>query len=85
MISATVYDQQGRTVVHLNNRLLTSRVPGRQDRLVPIGPVRVSLKGKAAGQIRLLVSGKTVPAQIRDGWVTFDVLEILDHEVAVIE
>jgi hypothetical protein len=85
MISATVYDQQGRTVVHLNNRLLTSRVPGRQDRLVPIGPVSVSVQGRTAGAVRLLVSGKTVQAQIRDGRVTFEVAEILDHEVALIE
>ena len=71
--------------MHLNNRLLTSRVPGRQDRLVPIGPVNVSLSGATAGQVRLLVSGKTVPVQMRDGRACFEIAEILDHEVAVIE
>ena len=85
MISATLYAQEGRKVVHLNNRLLTSRVPGRQDRLVPIGPVNVSLSGATAGQVRLLVSGKTVPVQMRDGRACFEIAEILDHEVAVIE
>lgn len=83
-ISPAAYEQDGRTVVHLNNRLLTSRVPGRQDRLIPIGPVTVSVKAQGA-RVRLLVGDRTVPARAENGRVAFDIPAILDHEVAVIE
>lgn len=84
LISPSVYEQDGRLIVHLNNRLLTSRVPGRQDRLVPIGPVRVSVKGEG-GRVRLLVAGTTPEARSVGGRLTFEVASVLDHEVAVID
>lgn len=83
-ISATLYDQRGTTILHLNNRLLTSRNSGRQDRLVPIGPLTVGVKASGAGKVRLLVGDTTVDGKAKDGRVVFTLPAILDHEVAVI-
>ena len=85
VITAELYRQGDRHVLHLNNRLLLSRVPGRQYDLVPIGPVEVRLNvGAQAQTVDLRVAGKSVPAR-RDGdALVFSVDSILDHEVAVI-
>jgi hypothetical protein len=42
-IAVSLYRQKSRQILHLNNRIITARVPGRQDRLLPLGPVRVRL------------------------------------------
>ena len=88
-ITACLYRQGARQIVHLNNRILTSRIPGRQSELVPIGPVEVRLRAapgaKPPREIDLRVGGKKVAARIADGNLIFSVDAILDHEVAVID
>lgn len=84
IVPADLYDQEGRKILHLNNRLLMSRVPGRQYDLVPIGPVEVRLRGAApAASVRLLVAGTTTPAEIVGDELVFSVNQVLDHEVVV--
>lgn len=85
VITAELYEQNGRHIMHLNNRLLLSNIPGRQYDLVPIGPVEVRLKtDSTASSVELRVAGRSVPAR-RDGdALVFTVDSILDHEVAVI-
>ena len=86
-VTASVYRQPGRLIVHCNNRIVTTRVPGRQNELVPIGPVTVRLRGQA-GQARptrasLRVSGVEVP--VAGPELTFTIDRLLDHEVAVLD
>ncbi|WEK03398.1 MAG: beta-galactosidase [Candidatus Devosia phytovorans] len=83
VITAELYQQGDRHVLHLNNRLLLSRTPGRQYDLVPIGPVEVRLRTKGSS-VDLRVAGKTVAATREGDELVFTVNEILDHEVAVI-
>jgi hypothetical protein len=86
VITAELYRQNDRTILHLNNRLLLSTVPGRQYDLVPIGPITVEVTtATAAGKVDLRVSGKTVVADHANGSLRFTVDSISDHEVAVIE
>lgn len=86
VITAELYRQKGRHILHLNNRLLLSQVPGRQYDLLPVGPVEVRLSvGSKAAEVSLRVAGKSVPAR-RDGdALVFVVDAILDHEVAIID
>ncbi|MBN9335771.1 hypothetical protein, partial [Devosia sp.] len=86
VVTAELYRQEGRHILHLNNRLLLSPVPGRQYDLLPIGPVEIRLSvGSAATEVSLRVAGKTIPTR-RDGdALVFLVDKILDHEVAVID
>ena len=89
VITPSVYRKGGRRIVHLNNRLLLSRVPGRQYDLVPIGPVTVRLRvpegAVAPRQVDLRVAGARVPASLDGGELVFAVDRILDHEVAVVD
>ena len=85
-MTADLYEQPGRHVLHLNNRLLLSRVPGRQYDLVPVGPIEVRLRPGAAApeSVRLRVAGTRVPA-CRDGdTLVFSVDRLLDHELVEI-
>jgi hypothetical protein len=86
VITAELYRQNGRHILHLNNRLLLSAIPGRQYDLLPIGPVEVRLSvGSTAAEVSLRVAGKSVPTS-RDGdALIFVVDSVLDHEVVVID
>jgi hypothetical protein len=88
-ISPSLYAQGARRILHLNNRILTSRVPGRMVELIPIGPVTVRLRmpqgATTPASVTLRVAGTQVPARVEGGTLVFDVPEVLDHEVAVID
>jgi hypothetical protein len=86
VITAELYRQPERHILHLNNRLQLSRIPGRQYDLVPIGPVevRVLVGNGTPSHVNLRVSRKSVPVR-RDGdQLVFVVDTILDHEVVEI-
>ena len=86
--TACLYRQDGRQIVHVNNRLITARVPGRQRELVPVGPVRIRLRiapgATPPGEVELRVSNRTVPAKLDGAELAFELDQLLDHEVAVI-
>jgi hypothetical protein len=88
-VTASLYRQGERQIVHLNNRIVTARVSGRQDELIPLGPVSVRVQSRAGenppSHVELRVSGKTVEAQMEGSSLVFQVDSVLDHEVAVVE
>ncbi|MBZ9937221.1 beta-galactosidase [Mesorhizobium sp. BR1-1-16] len=85
VVTAEHYRQGDRHILHLNNRLQLSRVPGRQYDLVPIGPIEIRLRtGQSASTVDLRVSGKAVPATQEGDELVFTVEKLLDHEVVVI-
>ena len=88
MVTANLYRQPGRQILHLNNRLLTARVPGRQNQLIPVGPVTVRLgveRGAAVpDEVELRVAGSKAKARLDGEHLVFDVDQLLDHEVVVI-
>jgi hypothetical protein len=87
LVALTAYAQGDRRIVHLTSRLVTSPVPGRQDVLVPLGPVVIRLpwSGATTPSATLRVAGG--PAAIcREGdTLAVTVERLLDHEVVVID
>ncbi len=87
-VAPSLYEQPGRRILHLHNHLPTSRVPGRQAELIPIGPITVRLRvppgAGLSGEVDLRVSGRTVPGALEGDELVFAVESVLDHEVAVI-
>ena len=82
IVTADLYRQPGRHVLHLNNRLLLSHVPGRQYDLVPVGPIEVRLRtGAPATAARLCVAGEVVQFENQGDEVVITVPQIWDHEV----
>ncbi|GLQ55916.1 hypothetical protein [Devosia nitrariae] len=85
VITVDLYRQDDRHVLHLNNRLLLSRVPGRQYDLVPVGPVEVRLNiESSADKVDLRVAGVSIPTRRDGSALVFTIDTVLDHEVAVI-
>ncbi|MGV8989391.1 MAG: alpha-amylase family protein [Cypionkella sp.] len=89
LVTPTLYAQVGRQILHLNNRLITARVPGRQDQLVPIGPVTVRLRidpgTTPPDKVALRVAGSTVGARVDGAALVVEVPQVFDHEVIVID
>jgi hypothetical protein len=87
LIDCHLYRQPQRLVLHLVN--LTNTGTWRQpvDELIPVGPIRVSVRlpeGVRGQHARLLVSGWKTSAAKSAGWFCFEIKSILDHEVVVI-
>ncbi|MDQ1473325.1 MAG: hypothetical protein QOJ99_4805, partial [Bryobacterales bacterium] len=86
IFDCSAYTQTGRTVVHLVNLTVTGRMP--IDELVPVGPLRLSVRTSTSGKAktaRLLVGNRTIGVGARDGWTTAAITSVLDHEVVVFE
>ena len=88
LVDCHVYEQPGRTIVHLVN--LTSEATWRApvDELIRVGPFKVTLQLPRRAQTRrarLLVSRTERPVTGAGDTVTVTIDSILDHEVLVIE
>ncbi len=84
LIDCHLYRQPGRLLLHVVN-VQAGRSP--IDELVPMGPfrIRVKLPPDVAGRIvDLRVSGEKRPAAAQDGWLSFEIRSVADHELAVI-
>ena len=82
-----LYHQPGRVILHLVNLVSAGTWKGPIDELIPIGPLQIQVKLPADVKGRpaqALVGGGTMAVVVRDGWATFDVKSILDHEVVVL-
>ena len=87
LVDCHLYRQDGRLVLHLVN--LTNTGTWRQPlhELIPVGPLRVAVQlpdGLDGRSGRLLVAGGDVRVDVTDGWATFELATVLDHEVVVI-
>jgi hypothetical protein len=57
------------------------------DELISVGPFHIQValpKDIRARNVRLLVSGNKHRLTTREGWASFEIESILDHEVAVL-
>ena len=87
MIDCNLYRQPNRLVLHLVN--LTSTATWRQptEEFIPVGPLKIGIKlpEDVTGKIhQLLVSKQNISTEIKDGWVSFTIPSITDHEVVVV-
>jgi hypothetical protein len=87
LVDCHLYRQPGRVILHLVNLTSTGTWRAPIDELISIGPlqVRVKLPDDVKGRsVQHLVSGAKAVAGVKQGWATFEVKSILDHEVLVI-
>jgi hypothetical protein len=87
LVDCNAYTQPGRVIVHIVN--LTSAGTWRApiDELIPVGPFSIKVrlpKGVDGKRIRLLVAGGVGSASLENGWASFELKSILDHEVVVL-
>jgi len=87
LVDCHLYQQAGGMVLHVVN--LTSAATWRQplDELIAIGPLKVKIKlpKMVSGKnLKLLVSKQNIVPGVANGFSTFEIKSILDHEVIVI-
>ncbi|MCW3114309.1 MAG: Tat pathway signal protein [Segetibacter sp.] len=87
LVDCHLYQQTGRMVLHIVN--LTSAATWRQplDELIAIGPLKVKVKlpKQIAGRtLKALVSNQKITPAVANGFTTFEIKSISDHEVIVI-
>lgn len=87
LVSASLYRQPGRRILHLTNRVVTSRIPGRESRLVPVGPIKVRVRhdGSSEPRVTSRVTGGELATKAESGYLVFEVERISDHDVIVID
>jgi hypothetical protein len=87
LVDCHLYQQEKNLVLHLVNLTNSGTWRAPVDELIRIGPlkVRVKLPDSIRGHhLQLLVSKQSARTGVKHGWASFEVPEILDHEVAVI-
>lgn len=67
--------------------MTTSRTPGRESHLVPVGPidVHVLVGGSTRVQVTSRVTGNEVVAAATDGYLESRIDQVHDHELIVID
>jgi Hypothetical glycosyl hydrolase 6 len=83
-VNSNVYTRADGLVVHLNNLVYMSKVPGRQSSIIPVGPVKVRVRTPRAAAVRevcRLVETRPIPFEVDDSWVSFTVDTLAAHEV----
>ncbi|MFB9377959.1 beta-galactosidase [Kineococcus gynurae] len=83
-VNVNLWAHRSGQVLHLNNLLYSSTVPGRQDRIVPYGPIDVAVRvpeGERVAFVRGLVDAGDLEFTVTDGWVEFRVARLGSHEV----
>ena len=87
LIDCHLYEQPGRLVLHLVNLISAGTWRAPIDEYIAVGPLEVKVRlprhvnGRSA---KFLVSRATPKVAVSDGWATFEVRSVLDHEVVVI-
>ncbi|MFZ5926397.1 MAG: beta-galactosidase [Acidobacteriota bacterium] len=85
LLDCHLYSQGKRLILHVVNLTSTAAWRAPLEELIPVGPIRIGIRAKTGGAVRLLVSGKTASARAKDGFVWFELASVHDHEVAVLE
>ena len=86
-IDCSLYQQEGRLVLHMVSTASPSSIPGTLDELVPIGPFEVEIAHPSLNSdvtVRALVSDSQLEATVENGRLRVTVPSIADHEVLVV-
>lgn len=88
LVNTNLYRSSRGFVLHLNNLIYTSQIPGRQSRITPYGPIDIQVHvgpdfqiGEVVGE----VDAGPLRTQVDDGWLKFTVALLGVHEVIRID
>jgi hypothetical protein len=85
LFDCNLYRQSQRLIAHLVNLTITRQIP--IDELVPVGPMKISLRlpdGNNGRTVKTLVASRNLKPTIEGGWVHLTLESVLDHEVIVV-
>jgi hypothetical protein len=87
LIDCHLYRQNARLILHLVNLSNGAAWRAPIEEWIPVGPLHVKVKLTPhvhAASARGLVTGAAMPLTVSNGWASFQVKSIRDHEVIVI-
>jgi hypothetical protein len=87
-VDCHLYEQSGRTILHLVNLTNAGTWRAPVDELIPIGPLDVKVRvrdGIRPRSARLLVAGREAGLTADGDWMATRLASVLDHEVVVLE
>jgi hypothetical protein len=88
LLNVELYRQAERLVLHVVNLTGAGSWRAPMEEVIPVGPVRVSLRDPARARPRVVswrVGGGPERVAPRDGWLHFTLPSVREHELAVIE
>jgi hypothetical protein len=87
LIDCHLYRQSNHLILHLVNLTNAGTWRAPVDELISLGPLKIHValpRDIRARNVHLLVSGGKHRSSIKDGWATFEIKSILDHELVVL-
>jgi hypothetical protein len=87
LIDCNLYYKPGRLIIHIVNLTSAGTWRAPVDEFIPVGPLRIMIRlpeGVTGSNIKFLVSAKSGIVTTENGWCSFTVNTIVDHEVALI-
>jgi hypothetical protein len=87
LVDCNMYHQPGRLILHMANLISAGTWRSPIDEFIPIGPITVKLKLTKDVQgknLKMLVSGQKISADVKNGWSHFQIRSILNHEVVIL-
>jgi hypothetical protein len=87
LIDCHLYQQPGRLILHLVNLSGCDGTSYLEEHLA-VGPLMISLKlgdGLRPGHAVCRVSGKVLPLVTKDEWASFELAQLVDHELIIVE
>lgn len=88
LIDCHLYQQPGRTILHVVNLTSEATWQAPLDELIRVGPFKIALPvppAQSKPRARLLVAGGSPAVEIASGRASLEIASILDHEVVVLE
>jgi len=86
LVDCHLYTQPGRLILHLVNLTAAGTQRAAIDELIPIGPLKIKVQLPGWSNYRktlTLVSKQEMPTTMEDGWISFELQSLLDHELFV--
>jgi hypothetical protein len=87
LLSCVAYEQKNRMIIHLVNQTSESAWNAPMEELIKIGPLKVKVeltKGLSGRDVELRVNRRKLESKVADGWASFVIPAIEDHELIVI-
>ena len=87
LLDIHLYKQNDLLVMHLVNLTSTSTWRQPVEEYIPVGPINVKIRlpDKTRGRnLELKVAGGQIKGDVADGWTSFTIPSLLDHELVVI-
>lgn len=87
LLNVVLYQQKGKMILHLVNQTSEAAWNPPLDELISVGPIRIKLKlipGVDGRDVQFRVGNQRAESRVDNGWASFTLKQLKDHELIVI-